>query len=172
MYIPINLIPRVLTPETLVSFMQSILRKGRLQRRVSGLGCATPYTQLPPASLHRVALRQPAVMRGVVQRVLSGSVSVGGREISRIQRGIVVLVGISDTDTEKDLQYLCKKLLATRLWSSDDDKPWAKSVVDMGFDVLLVSQFTLYASIKSASAFLGSNSHPLSLLACLDSLPS
>jgi hypothetical protein len=86
-----------------------------------------------------------------VQRVLSGSVSVGGREISRIQRGIVVLVGISDTDTEKDLQYLCKKLLTTRLWSSDDDKPWAKSVVDMGYDVLLVSQFTLYASIKSAS---------------------
>jgi D-tyrosyl-tRNA(Tyr) deacylase len=107
-------------------------------------------------------------MRGVVQRVLSGSVSVGGREISRIQRGIVVLVGISDMDTEKDLQYLCKKLLATRLWSSEDDRPWAKSVVDMGFDVLLVSQFTLYASIKSASVFLGVSTFLLSLLPCHD----
>ena len=96
-----------------------------------------------------------ADMRCIVQRVLNGSVSVDGSIVSRIERGLVVLVGLTTGDTEPDHEYIAKKILTTRLWPGDDDKPWARSCRDAGFPVLLVSQFTLYASLKSTAGIAG-----------------
>jgi len=87
-------------------------------------------------------------MRIVLQRVLSASVSVEGRMISSIQKGLLVLVGISTKDTHKDAEYICRKILGARLWASDDGKSWDISVVQKGYEILLVSQFTLYGFLK------------------------
>ena len=59
----------------------------------------------------------------------------------------MVLCGITGTDNEVDIDYLVPKILKTKLWGVGD-KPWATSVVDMGFQILFVSQFTLYHQLK------------------------
>lgn len=89
-------------------------------------------------------------MRVVVQRVVKGSVRVKEEVVSSIGQGIVCLCGISKKDTEEDLRWMAKKLLSLRLWSAGDVN-WAKSVTQQGFSVLLVSQFTLYASLTKGS---------------------
>ena len=98
--------------------------------------------------------------RAIIQRVLSASVTVGGQTISSIHRGLVVLVGISRTDTLHDCDYIARKLLNLKLFdsqptttnssssSSSPSKPWSQSVQSLQLDVLLVSQFTLYAELK------------------------
>jgi D-tyrosyl-tRNA(Tyr) deacylase len=88
-------------------------------------------------------------MRGVIQRVKSASVTVDNALISQIGRGVMVLVGLTEGDSTKEAEQLCKKVLNTRLWPGDDGRPWVKNVIDIGGEVLLVSQFTLYASLKS-----------------------
>lgn len=82
-------------------------------------------------------------MRVVIQRVKSGSVSVDGSVVSQIGKGIVCLVGIVDSDTLADAQWLVTRTLGCKLWDNDDGRPWRKSVVNLGYDVLIVSQFTL-----------------------------
>ena len=61
----------------------------------------------------------------------------------------MVLVGITHTDTEVDIEYLAPKLLGLRLWG-DGNKSWSKSVKDMEYQILLVSQFTLYHKLSGA----------------------
>jgi D-tyrosyl-tRNA(Tyr) deacylase len=85
-------------------------------------------------------------MRLVIQRVTGASVSVEEKEVSRIGPGLVVYVGIGRDDTPDDAEYCARKLLGLRLWESD--KKWDVSVVDKGFEVLLVSQFTLHVTLK------------------------
>jgi D-tyrosyl-tRNA(Tyr) deacylase len=88
-------------------------------------------------------------MRAVVQRVLRASVSVDGKILSQIERGLCVLVGIHANDTDKDLDFIAKKIIALRLFESKDgSKGWSTSVHDNNLDILLVSQFTLYAKLK------------------------
>lgn len=93
-------------------------------------------------------------MRAVIQRVLRANVSVDGLQISEIGRGLCVLVGIQSDDTQEDLDYIARKIATLRLFSMpmpedcdarDSEKPWSKSVTDLKLQVLLVSQFTLYA---------------------------
>lgn len=67
--------------------------------------------------------------------------------VSEINKGIAVLVGISRDDTREDSLYMARKLVNLRLWDSDQ-KRWSVSVKSGGFDVLLVSQFTLYSVMK------------------------
>ncbi len=86
-------------------------------------------------------------MRCVVQRVTEASVSVDGQTISRIQRGLVVLVGITHTDTEKEGQWMADKLLGLRIFSDSEGK-MNLSVSDNGFQILIISQFTLYGDCK------------------------
>ena len=87
--------------------------------------------------------------RLVIQRVLSGSVRVEGEVVGEIGRGLVVLVGIHRDDTEKDVAAMVKKMLSVNLFSKEaDDGRWTESVETMGLPVLLVSQFTLYATFK------------------------
>ena len=75
--------------------------------------------------------------------------TVNGQVISAIQRGLLVLVDLSRTDTIHDCDYIARKLLSIKVWDTPDtDKPWTHSVSTLHLDVLLVSQFTLYAELK------------------------
>eukprot|EP01102_Stenamoeba_stenopodia_P001422 TRINITY_DN11234_c0_g1_i2.p1 TRINITY_DN11234_c0_g1~~TRINITY_DN11234_c0_g1_i2.p1 ORF type:complete len:216 (+),score=45.24 TRINITY_DN11234_c0_g1_i2:23-649(+) len=87
-------------------------------------------------------------MRAIIQRVLNAAVVVDGVEVSSIGKGILVLVGITSTDTKADSSFIARKILSLRLWPSADGKPWNTSVSDNKYEVLLVSQFTLYATLK------------------------
>ncbi|CAL9108723.1 unnamed protein product [Musa acuminata var. zebrina] len=88
-------------------------------------------------------------MRAVVQRVLSASVEVAGRVVSEIGPGLLVLVGVHESDTDADADYICRKVLNMRLFSnSKTGKSWDLSVKQSNFGVLLVSQFTLYGILK------------------------
>lgn len=73
-------------------------------------------------------------MRIVIQRVANATLTEAatGTVVSSIQRGLMVLCGITGTDNEIDIDYLVPKILKTKLWDSGD-KPWASSVVDMDF---------------------------------------
>ena len=83
-------------------------------------------------------------MRVVVQRVRSSAVTVNGRTIGAIARGLNLLVGIAATDTEAELDWIARKCLNLRLFPDDADKPWSKSILDLQGEILVVSQFTLY----------------------------
>mmetsp|Transcript_49848 Transcript_49848/g.159353 ORF Transcript_49848/g.159353 Transcript_49848/m.159353 type:complete len:149 (-) Transcript_49848:446-892(-) len=88
-------------------------------------------------------------MRAVVQRVLSASVDVEGKRVSTIGPGLLCLIGIKDGDTEADAEYICKKILTSKLFENEDtERAWDKNVVDRNYEVLCVSQFTLFASTK------------------------
>jgi D-tyrosyl-tRNA(Tyr) deacylase len=88
-------------------------------------------------------------MKVVIQRVAKASVSVSDELISSIQNGLCVLVGISRDDTDKDMDYIIKKILNIRLFKENETSArWDKSVVDKDFEILCVSQFTLQAVLK------------------------
>jgi D-tyrosyl-tRNA(Tyr) deacylase len=87
-------------------------------------------------------------MRVIIQRVLQAAVDVGNRNVSKIGRGLLVLVGIHKDDKPEDAATMCRKILNIRLFENDENKPWSKSVVEKNFEILLVSQFTLFAKLK------------------------
>ena len=89
-------------------------------------------------------------MRFVIQRVSEASVKIDGSIYSEIQKGFLVLVGIEEADTKEDVDWLCQKLIGMRIFSDADDK-LNLSLQDVGGDVLLVSQFTLFASTKKGN---------------------
>lgn len=86
-------------------------------------------------------------MRIVVQRVKSASVTVEGNKVSSIGNGIMALVGIHEHDTQTDLNYCCKRLLACKLWDNENGGMWRHGVKQKGYEVLCVSQFTLYGTL-------------------------
>ncbi|GBG78861.1 hypothetical protein CBR_g28086 [Chara braunii] len=88
-------------------------------------------------------------MRAVVQRVLSAKVEVEGRIVSEIGPGLCVLVGVFDGDTDVDSEYMCRKILNMRLFMDDNKgRAWDQSVMQKKYEVLLVSQFTLYGFLQ------------------------
>ena len=87
-------------------------------------------------------------MKVIVQRVQSASVAVNDSVISSIGKGICVLVGIHAKDTPKERETIVRKLLNLRVFEDENDKRWAKSVKDLNLEVLCVSQFTLYHTMK------------------------
>ena len=86
-------------------------------------------------------------MRAVVQRVSAASVDVAGRHVSSIGQGLLVLVGISPEVGDAEAAWLAGKLIGLRIFSDDADK-MNLSVEDVGGEVLLVSQFTLYGDAR------------------------
>lgn len=86
-------------------------------------------------------------MRAVVQRVLRSSVSVEGQTIAATGQGLTVLLGVGGQDTEKDVQYLAEKIINLRIFSDNSDK-MNVSLLDIGGELLVVSQFTLYADCR------------------------
>ena len=84
-------------------------------------------------------------MRVVVQRVKNASVSVEGKQISSIEKGFLILVGIEDVDTKEDVEWLTQKIVNLRVFD-DENGIMNKSVVDVDGEILVVSQFTLFSS--------------------------
>ena len=89
-------------------------------------------------------------MRAVIQRVRSASVRVGETIVSQIGQGLLLLLGVEEADTEEDVQWLSRKVLALRIFD-DSDGVMNRSVLDTGGDVIVVSQFTLFASYKKGN---------------------
>ncbi|KAK3431280.1 hypothetical protein EUGRSUZ_E02654 [Eucalyptus grandis] len=104
----------------------------------------------PPRSAATKRRRlQIRAMRAVVQRVASASVEVEGRTVSEIGPGLLVLVGIHDSDTDSDADYICRKVLNMRLFTNESTgRGWDQNVMQKNYGVLLVSQFTLYGILK------------------------
>jgi D-aminoacyl-tRNA deacylase len=84
-------------------------------------------------------------MRALIQRSKHASVTVQQQIVGSITHGLVVLLGIEEADTEADLQWLCHKILALRIFA-DDAGAMNKNVLEVGGNILLISQFTLHAS--------------------------
>lgn len=86
-------------------------------------------------------------MRVVLQRSRAASVQVDGTVTGAIEKGYVLLVGITHEDTEEDAIYAAKKIANLRLWEDEDGK-MNNSILETGGDILSISQFTLYADTK------------------------
>ena len=86
-------------------------------------------------------------MKALLQRVCGASVIIGSEVVAEIGCGLVVFVGVADGDTEKDIDYLVVKIVSLRIFSDDEGK-FNLSALDIGGQLLLVSQFTLLADTR------------------------
>ena len=89
-------------------------------------------------------------MRAVIQRVKHASVTIEGSVKSSIGQGFLVLLGVCNEDTTEDVEWLVKKIANLRVFD-DDEGVMNRSVIDVGGEALVVSQFTLYASYKKGN---------------------
>ena len=89
-------------------------------------------------------------MKIVVQRVSEASVTVEGKKTATIQKGLLILVGIEDIDTQEDIDWLCQKIVNLRIFG-DENEVMNLSVKDIDGDIIVVSQFTLHASTKKGN---------------------
>lgn len=89
-------------------------------------------------------------MRALVQRVRVARVEVDGRVVGAIGPGMLVLVGVEDADGEADIGWLSAKLAGLRIFD-DEAGVMNRSILDVGGDVLAVSQFTLFASVRKGN---------------------
>ncbi|MFN6563066.1 MAG: D-aminoacyl-tRNA deacylase [Nostoc sp. ChiSLP01] len=88
-------------------------------------------------------------MRVIIQRVKSSQVTVNDEIIGKIGRGLNLLVGIANTDTNAELDWMVRKCLELRLFPEEQgDERWQKSVQEIGGELLVVSQFTLYGDCR------------------------
>ena len=86
-------------------------------------------------------------MRAVVQRVTSASVTVEGETVGAVGPGLMVLIGVSREDTDKDLKYIVDKVQNLRVFD-DENGVMNRSILDAGGSILAVSQFTLYGDAR------------------------
>lgn len=86
-------------------------------------------------------------MRSVVQRVKRASVSVDGKVVGRIEAGLLILLGVGEKDSAGDLEWMVDKLIGLRIFEDEEGK-MNRSIQDMGGQILLVSQFTLYGDCR------------------------
>ncbi|MCI5997227.1 MAG: D-aminoacyl-tRNA deacylase [Peptoniphilaceae bacterium] len=89
-------------------------------------------------------------MRAVVQRVNFASVTVDGKKVSQIKKGLLVFVGFSFDDKQSDLEYIFKKVINLRIFEDEIGK-MNFSLLDKNFEVLVVSQFTLYGDCRKGN---------------------
>ena len=89
-------------------------------------------------------------MRVVLQRVAHASVTVDGETIGKIQRGFLLLVGVTHDDAMEDMEYLIRKIVQMRIFEDEEGK-LNRSIQDIGGEILSVSQFTLYADTKKGN---------------------
>ena len=89
-------------------------------------------------------------MKVLVQRSLESSVSIDGNVVGSIDKGLVLLVGFTHTDTSEDIDYLVKKVVNLRIFD-DENGVMNKSILDTGGCILSISQFTLYADTKKGN---------------------
>ncbi|NVN96194.1 MAG: D-tyrosyl-tRNA(Tyr) deacylase [Bacteroidetes bacterium] len=89
-------------------------------------------------------------MRAVIQRVSQASVAINGKIHDSVNQGLLVLLGIEESDTFEDIEWLCGKISRLRIFN-DKDEVMNLSITDVDGDVLLISQFTLHASTKKGN---------------------
>lgn len=89
-------------------------------------------------------------MRVVLQRVSHASVTVEEKVIGKIQRGFLLLVGVTHDDSMEDMEYLVRKIVQMRIFEDEEGK-LNRSIQDIGGEILSVSQFTLYADTKKGN---------------------
>ncbi len=89
-------------------------------------------------------------MKVIVQRSLESSVSVNNRVVGSIDKGLVILVGFANNDTSSDIDYIIKKVINLRIFD-DECGIMNKSILDVGGNILSISQFTLYADTKKGN---------------------
>ena len=86
-------------------------------------------------------------MRAVIQRVKSASVTVEGKTVSEIRSGLLVFLGVAQEDTSTDVDYMASKIANLRIFE-DDEGRMNLSILDVGGEALVVSQFTLYGDCR------------------------
>lgn len=103
-------------------------------------------------------------MRTVIQRVSKASITINSEVKSSIGKGYLVLLGCENADTEEDIQWLAKKICGLRVFD-DENGVMNKSILDTGGDILVVSQFTLWASYKKGNrpSYLRAGSHEITV---------
>ena len=103
-------------------------------------------------------------MRAVLQRVTHASVTINGKIKSSIGNGYLVLLGCENADNEEDIEWLAKKICNLRVFD-DENGVMNKSILDKGGDILVVSQFTLWASYKKGNrpSYLRAGSHEVTI---------
>jgi D-tyrosyl-tRNA(Tyr) deacylase len=89
-------------------------------------------------------------MKVIIQRVSEGSVTVDNKKTADIKKGLLVLVGIEDADTQEDIDWLAGKIIKMRIFGDENDVMNC-SVQDIDGDIIVVSQFTLHASTKKGN---------------------
>jgi D-tyrosyl-tRNA(Tyr) deacylase len=89
-------------------------------------------------------------MRVVIQKVSEAKVTVEGEQVSSIGKGLLVLLGIEDADTEEDIDWLAKKIVQLRIFN-DENGVMNRSVQEVNGDIIVVSQFTLHANTKKGN---------------------
>jgi len=112
-----------------------------------------PKTRLKPGwnwphSAATMAASQ--IMRAVIQRVSSASVTIAGHVKASIEMGLLVLLGIEEADTGEDIEWLSGKVVRLRVFN-DEQGVMNRSVLEIGGEILVVSQFTLHASTKKGN---------------------
>lgn len=103
-------------------------------------------------------------MRAVIQRVAHAAVSIEGQIKSEIRQGYLVLLGCENADSEEDIQWLARKIVGLRIFD-DENGVMNKSILDVGGEILVVSQFTLWASYKKGNrpSYLRAGSHEITI---------
>lgn len=103
-------------------------------------------------------------MRIVIQRVSHASVTIDGDVKSAIQKGYLILLGICEEDTQEDVEWLVKKVIGLRVFD-DENGVMNKSIMDVGGEILVISQFTLFASYKKGNrpSWLRAAKHDISI---------
>lgn len=99
-------------------------------------------------------------MRAVVQRVSEASVKVEKKIVGEIDKGLLVLLGVGEEDDDKDLDYMVDKILGLRIFEDENGK-MNLSLLDIGGEILVVSQFTLYGDVrKGKRPSFSTSAHP------------
>ncbi len=89
-------------------------------------------------------------MKTVIQRVSKASVTIDKKKVAMIEKGLLILIGIEDKDTQEDINWLSKKITNLRIFN-DENEVMNKSLKDSGGNAIIVSQFTLHASTKKGN---------------------
>jgi D-tyrosyl-tRNA(Tyr) deacylase len=89
-------------------------------------------------------------MKAVIQRVTQASVTIDDQVISSIKKGLLVFLGITDIDSDSDIKWLSNKIINLRIFN-DEKNIMNKSLLDIGGEIIIVSQFTLLASTKKGN---------------------
>ena len=102
-------------------------------------------------------------MRAVVQRVAASRVEIAGETVGEIGQGLMILLGVAETDTEEEMRFLAKKIVNLRIFTDENEK-MNLSLMDIGGSALVVSQFTLYADCKKGNrpSFIAAGKPPVS----------